>query len=308
MSAVSTRISALLALLVGAACTPTATQSASPSATQTPTQTPLDVAPASGDAAGFRFELTATAGIGGVPERIVVEGDVVTLVHAEAAAEGQPIGVFRAALGAGDRTRIEGAVPDVAAPGPPIAPDTPSLHVVLSSKGRHVDRRIGLPSVSPAVTAILDVAHRLEVLALGSPYRAFRLEVAAPPSPPLAGRPVSLRVGLVNAGTEPLTLTFAAGAPHLEAAQPPPPPTPGFTPLPVVWTRISADLGGGPFTLPPGGRVDVDAIATLPEPGQRAVWARFDGQVTLRGAGPEEVRFRGLCVARPILVMVAARP
>src|SRR5262249_879531 len=106
----------------------------------------------------------------------------------------------------------------------------------------------------------------------------------------------------------PLMLTFDAGAPHLEAAPPPPPPKPGFTPLPVVWTRISADLAGGPFTLPPGGRVDVDVLATFPDPGQRAVWARLDGQVTLREAGHEDVRFRGLCVARPILVNVAARP
>ncbi|WP_437934758.1 hypothetical protein [Sorangium sp. So ce341] len=317
------RLQGLLALLAGAACTPAKTQSASPSATQTApgaalsatqtapgaalsaTQTALSAAPA---APGFHFELMTTAGVGEMPVRIDVEGEVVTLVRAEATSEGQPIGVFRARLGAGDRAHIERAVPDAADPAPPIPPETPSIRVVLRSNGRNVDRRFGLPSLSPSTAAILDVASHLEELALRSPYRAFRLEVAAPSAPPVAGRPITLRVGLVNAGTEPLTLTFEAGAPHLEAAPPPPLPRPGFTPLPVVWTRISADLGRGPFTLPQGGRVELDALATFHEPGQRAVWARLDGQVTLRGTGPEETHFRGLCVARPIVVTVVARP
>jgi hypothetical protein len=243
------------------------------------------------------------------PERVLVEGDRVTVIRPHAVQEGTPIGLFGTTLAGDERARLEAAAQAATGRGGNVAPGTPSALVVLLSGERRVEARLALPAASPEAGALLAAIDRLQQRALAAPpLAAVRLELAPPPAPPAEGRPAPMRIAVVNAGSAALTVTFDGAAPRLEATEPRPPPDPNVTPLPAVWDRVSPDAAQrGPFPLPPGGRAELAVQATFEDAGRFEVWARFEGGVTITEDGRQPVHLLGAAMSKPIAITVAPR-
>jgi len=236
---------------------------------------------------GFRFQCVLNAGPGDVPVRLTVEGRQATLIRQRAEPEtgGEAIGVFRAELLDEDLGRIESAFPDQLEDVEPPAPDTPCSRFKLTANGRDVELLV--PHEPEALAQVSELAAEVDRLTqqlLGHPVRALCLEVVAPKSAPVAGRPSKIKVQLRNPGEQAAEIGLEEPGVWIEAAPAPEPVTdPNVTPLPVIWERISTGAPSKRSVKVKGGAgAEVSVPVAFPQSGAVLVVARFEREGELK--------------------------
>lgn len=199
--------------------------------------------------AGFSFEYAQHAGYGGLPIRISIAGTHATLIRQDALAGGDPIGVFRAEIGAAQQARLASAVPDSIDSSVPAMRDAGYFTVRLQADGRKVDLRISQhPAALEKARDLMREVGLLETGLAWKPVRAFTLELAP-----------GFVVRFHNIGTEAVRVAFQTLGLTIEsipAAEPP--KVPGVTPPSRVW-----ELANGEAALPPGLEIAPGASADV---------------------------------------------
>lgn len=249
-------------------------------------------------------DVHATASVGGgfgaELEALFIDGSRAVLVVREASVEGAPIGAFEACLRDEDVRALEPLARAAAAAGERLQRDAGVFSFRLQTRERTIEVRTPLPPSSAAGSALVREVDRWLVAARSNPLQAVRLELAPPDGSLVLGRPATYKLRLVNVGSAPLTVSFPAEGPWLEATD-----VPLEAPTWAAVTEKAKSLGR--IALAAGASSEIPMIVKHDVAKKLAVWARFEGRIELAGVPHAESAFFTRMMSKPLMVEVRPR-